>query len=77
MSACCSAILWELLQLENGSERRTSVAEEQKQLRDHLDAYIPLMTEFITSPVALIREEVKPVFFLNNNKRLFDVHISS
>nr|CAH0108959.1 unnamed protein product [Daphnia galeata] len=58
ISACYSAILWELLQLENGSGRGTSAAQQQKQLRDHLDAYIPLMTELvITSNVALFREE--------------------
>lgn len=60
ISACYSAILWELLQLENGSGRGTSAAQQQKQLRDHLDSYIPLMTELvITSNVALFREEVR------------------
>lgn len=59
ISACNFAILWELPQLENGSGRGTSAAQQQKQLRDHLDAYIPLMTELIvTSSFALYREEV-------------------
>ncbi len=59
ISACFSAILWELLQLENGSGRGTSAAQQQKQLRDHLDSYIPLMTELvIMSNIALYREEV-------------------
>jgi cohesin complex subunit SA-1/2 len=59
ISACYSAILWELRQLENGSGRGTSAAQQQKQLRDHLDTYIPLMTELVvTSNVALYREEV-------------------
>lgn len=58
ISACYSAILWELLQLENGSGRGTSAAQQQKQLRDHLDTYIPLMTELVvTSGEALFREE--------------------
>jgi len=58
ISACNFAIVWELPQLENGSGRGTSAAQQQKQLRDHLDAYIPLMTELVrTSPVALYREE--------------------
>ncbi len=61
ISACYSAILWELLQLENGSGRGTSAAQQQKQLRDHLDTYIPLMTELVvTSGEALFREEVFP-----------------
>merc|ERR1712071_315580 len=58
ISACNFAIVWELPQLENGSGRGTSAAQQQKQLRDHLDAYIPLMTGLVrTSPVALYREE--------------------
>ena len=60
ISACYSAILWELLQLENGSGRGTSAAQQQKQLRDHLEQYIPLMNEIVvTSNVALYREEVQ------------------
>lgn len=66
ISACWSAILWELLQLENGSGRGTSAAQQQKQLREHLDAYIPLMTELVvTSNVAMYREEVRFYFVLN------------
>jgi len=63
ISACNFAILWELPQLENGSGRGTSAAQQQKQLRDHLDAYIPLMTELIvTSSFAIYREEVSNSF---------------
>ncbi|EFX88480.1 putative stromalin antigen protein, SA-D [Daphnia pulex] len=58
ISACYSGILWELLQLENGSRRGTSASQQQKQLRDHLDAYILLMKELaITSNVALVRDQ--------------------
>lgn len=74
ISACCSAILWEILQLEDNLGQNTSAAEQQKQLRDHLNDFIPLMTELMsTSTFALLREKVffvytKLIRYYTNNQ---------
>ena len=63
ISVCYSAILHELLQLENGSDQGTT-AQQQKQLRDHLKHYITLMNEVLMSEMvqsngAIYREKVR------------------
>jgi cohesin complex subunit SA-1/2 len=82
ISACYSVILWELRQLKNGSGRGTSAGQQQKQLRDHLNDYISLMTLLIiASDDHLVREEVRHIIvvisYISVNFSFFQAFMSA